>query len=167
MTVPPSASTSKRRSSPRTLSGAPAGGVPPSTNVAAAPAPLMVRLSVMSRSPVVTSFWFSGGIAELVRAGRKLDESAPASAFVSWTAARSVHVPALVRHEAVADVRVDRVGRARHGEAHARGRQRGRLEAYGNGEQDRESGGREQRPGPDAVCRGRLVGRRGSRRSAW
>ena len=64
--------------------------------VDSAPAPLITRLSVMSRSPVVASFWFSGGIPSAYVPGGTSMTSAPGSAFVSWIAARSVQSPATV-----------------------------------------------------------------------
>jgi hypothetical protein len=60
--APSSTSTSKRRSSPGRSGGAPAGGGPPSMMVEPAPAPVIVRLSVTSRSPVVMMLSLRGGM---------------------------------------------------------------------------------------------------------
>ena len=95
-TVPPSTDTSNSRSSPCTCGGAPGGGVPPSMNVEPAPAPAIVRLSAMSRSPVVMSFWFSGGMPSSYVPPGSWISSAPGSALASWIAARSVHAPPTV-----------------------------------------------------------------------
>ena len=92
VTLPPSASTSKRRSSPWTSTGEPGRGVPPSTIVELADpwAPAIVRLSVMSRSPFSARFWLNPAIASSYVPGGSEIVSVPGRAFDSCTAARSV-----------------------------------------------------------------------------
>ena len=66
---------------------------PPSTMVSAAPAPVRVTSSVMSRSPVAAaSSRIPAMVSVYVPAGRVI-ASAPARALASWMAARSVQKP--------------------------------------------------------------------------
>jgi hypothetical protein len=58
----------------------------------------MVTESVMSQSPVAEVSSLRSGISSSNTPGRTWIVSAPASAFVSWIAARSVHVPEYVLH---------------------------------------------------------------------
>ena len=71
---------------------------PPSTIVLAAPAPMIVRLSVISKSPVAAASSPAPVSVSIYTPEGSVMTSTPGSAFASCTAARSVQVPVAVWH---------------------------------------------------------------------